>query len=81
MAEIPVTLDADKTVTLKYARAKYTLTTRVLAGGAEVGIPDGSTIDGRALEASMSLDPGTYSVTVPDQIVVSGTTYRYSSHT
>jgi hypothetical protein len=81
MATITVPLAADRTIMVRYVRAVHTLTTRVVADGTEVSIPSGSTIDGQALAASMSLGEGTYTVTVPDRIVVGGVTYNYSSYT
>ena len=81
MVGIPVTVDADRTLTIKYVRAQFTLTTQVLADGTGVSIPSGATIDGKALTTPMALNAGTYTVTVADQISVGGVLYNYSSST
>jgi len=79
VVSIPITVDANKTLKLTYAKLKYTLTTSVLADSTAVGIPSGATIDGQALAATMTLDPGTHTVTVPDAITVNGVTYVFAS--
>jgi len=84
MANIPVTLDRNKTITIKYAVAppvQYTLSLAALAGSTPVAVA--GTVDSTSFTTptSLTLDAKGYTIVVPDQIVVGGVTYNYSTYT
>jgi hypothetical protein len=84
MANIPVTLDRNKTITIKYVAAppvQYSLSLAALAGTTAVGVS--GTVDSTSFTTpkTLTLDTKGYTIVVPDQIVVSGVTYNYSTYT
>ena len=83
MANIPVTLDRNKTITLKYVPAaiQYVLSLRAQADSTSIGVS--GTVDGTSFKTprDLTLAARGYTITVPDQITVGGVTYNYSTYT
>jgi hypothetical protein len=79
---ITVNLTANKLLKLFYTKViqKFTLSIKSYINGSEVsGVPISGSISG-STPYSASLDAGTYSITVPDQISVQDVAYNYSRY-
>ena len=89
MANIPVTLDRNKTVTLKYVAPPpppppptYRLTVYAYADGVSIGVS--AVVDGVITiwtPGSQTFSEGTHTVTVPASVIIGGLTYNCASPT